>query len=522
VSITRGWIPLARFNGARKRTLLVALVASVALTAFATAPSAHAGIQHEFAVFSDCPINSPGVTSCIVSTTTSGEFHIGKKTVPISLPVLLQGGLTATSPVLVPAADGNTLSKTALPVPGGIVGIEILGPLTSVTATAELAGPVEINVTNANTGKGTAASFPLKVKLDNPLLLNACYIGSESEPLTPQLTTGTTNPPPPNGPIKGSTGEIVISAHGKILGVKNSSLVDNAFAVPGANGCAGPLALVVDPAVNLQVGLPAAAGQNTAILNGSLEQTTARAVKAQAQLPDLGRCVKAESHKEGKATVFNGGYVDSGCVEENREHTGKFEWVPGPGPLKKFTGTSLAVTLETVGKAKVKCLASHTTGEYTGTKTATLNVTLTECKLAAKNETCQSAGAATGEITANGLGATLGFIKDESKGTELSLSLGWDLAHEPSVLSAECGSAKEALLVTGSVIAPIGTIDKMTSAYPLKFSAVSGKQVPEAFEEAPKDTLSASVGAGSAEQAGLTAANKITNEDKLEFKGETE
>ena len=95
-----------------------------------------AGVQKEFAAFADCPVNSPGVVTCIRSTTTSGEFKIGLKTVPINKPVILQGGLTENSCVLVPATDGNTLSKTSLQVPGGIIGIEALGPLTEVSATS--------------------------------------------------------------------------------------------------------------------------------------------------------------------------------------------------------------------------------------------------------------------------------------------------------------------------------------------------------------------------------------------------
>jgi hypothetical protein len=100
------------------------------------------------------------------------------------------------------------------------------------------------------------------------------------------------------------------------------------------------------------------------------------------------------------------------------------------------------------------------------------------------------------------------------------LSVGWDLAHEPALISAECGGVKEGLEVSGSVIAPISTIDKMTSSYALKYTAPAGQQLPEAFEEGPKDTLTASIGGGPSQQAGLTAAEKITNREKLEIKAE--
>jgi len=279
---------------------------------------------------------------------------------------------------------------------------------------------------------------------------------------------------------------------------------------------------VIDPAVDLQTGLPAASGTNTAILSGTLAAAGARYVRAQALLPTLGRCQKVEGVKEGKTTGFHGGYNDSGCTEENPSRFGKFEWSPGPGAGNKFTGTSTTVTLETTGKSQIRCAASTSHGEYTGTKSATLGLTLTGCKLTSGGEACQSSGSAAGEITAAGLKATLGFIQDIDQEGEVLASVGWDLQHEPSIISGECGSAKRALVVTGSVIAPISPVEKMASAYTLKLTQTGGKQVPESFEEQPKDTLSESLGGGTSEQAGLKATEKITNEEKLEFKVQAE
>ncbi len=492
----------------------VMALASLSLLVIPTSP-ALAGLQKEFAAFADCPVNSPGVVTCIRSTTTSGEFKIGLKTVPINKPVILQGGLTENLRVLVPAADGNTLSKTSLQVPGGIIGIEALGPLTEVSATAELAGQVEVALGSSTSQ--TEAVLPLKVKLENPLLGEECYIGSQFLPVTPHLTTGTTEPPFPFKPITGSAGTAMLAGAGQIVTLNNTALVDNTFGVPGALGCAGPLQAIVDPGVDLIVGVPSVAGVSRAILEGKLEAASARSVKAQATLPELGRCEKVPGKEPAE---FNGGYVDSKCTEGIIKHTGQFEWVPGPGPENKFTGTSAGVTLETVGKAKVKCAASHAAGEYTGTKTAEEAVTLTGCKSVSQKQSCQSAGAATGEITAAGLKLQLGFIKDVVQEGQLLLSLGWDLTREPALISAECGGVKEGLGVSGSVIAPISTINKMTSSYTLKYSAPAGQQLPEAFEEGPNDTLTASIGGGSRQQAGLTAAEKITNQEKLEIKAE--
>jgi hypothetical protein len=248
----------------------------LAMLVLASSASANkATLDAEFLAFAQCPVQTAAV--CTVARTTSGEFVIGHKTVPIESPVLLQGGLATTSFMeqpLVGALDGNTLSKTPLTVPGGLVGIAGLGG--EVTATAEIAGPpssVIINRGNLGLRERTAVTLPLKVKLSNPALGEECYIGSESEPIVLHLTTGATDPPSPTPSISGSVAP-GSAAKGKI-NEPTVSLVDNDFAVPGASGCGGVLSAVIDPVVDVDVGIPSKAGENTAIMTGPLEETTA-------------------------------------------------------------------------------------------------------------------------------------------------------------------------------------------------------------------------------------------------------
>ena len=216
---------------------------------------------------------------CLVATTSSGEFVIDHKTVPIEKTITLQGGLATeafTAQPLLGALDGNTLSKTPLTVPGGLVGIGGLGG--EVTATAEIAGPVSsviINKGNLLAQQGTAVTLPLKVKLSNEVLGEECYVGTDAEPIVLHLTTGTTSPPPPATPITGSRGTLEGKGKGRIVGASNNSLVDNSFSVPGATGCGGNFSAVIDLAVDADVGIPAPAGLNTAVMNGALEETTA-------------------------------------------------------------------------------------------------------------------------------------------------------------------------------------------------------------------------------------------------------
>jgi hypothetical protein len=88
------------------------------------------------------------------------------------------------------------------------------------------------------------------------------------------LITGTTSPPPPNSPITGTEGEFSFTPN-EVLDIENGTYVDNSFAVSEANGCVltlpGYSPISLDSLINSQVGLPAAAGSNTAILNFDTE-----------------------------------------------------------------------------------------------------------------------------------------------------------------------------------------------------------------------------------------------------------
>ena len=504
------------------RVLFAGLIVAGALLTLG-ASTALAGLKQDFQKFKFCPYENPNVATCIYSTTNTGEFHLGSKTVPVEPEVVvLQGGLpVGGSGTLVGATNGETLSKTPLLLPGGLIGIELLPPLTTVTATAELVGPVTVSVPNEATGTGEAVGMPIRVKLDNPSLGPECFVGSASEPISLHLTTGTTSPPGPNSPITGNPGTIEILDLGKINKVAGSRLVDNSFAAPGGQGCAGILSAVVDPSLDLVAGLPAAAGTNTAILGGAFYASGAGVVKHELALPEIGRCVKASSEKVEKTTVYRGLYNDGGCTFEVPQKVGKFEWLPGTGPGKKFSGEAKTSYLETKAKTKITCVESSSSGEYTGSKTATISGRFTGCQLVPSKEQCQTSGSAPGEIKLNSLAGELGFIKDEPILEGLNLSVGWLFKNATSVLSAECGPSKLAVNVTGSVIGAIPS-NKMLSTYGVKFVQKGGIQHPEAFEEEPKSTLSMTFAAVPAEQTGLMSTVKLTNEEKLEIKSKVE
>jgi hypothetical protein len=296
---------IGRLVGLRGRLLIVAtaLLTPLAIVSPASATEHHP--KGNFAPFADCPLSNSATEFCTVANTKSGELTVGKKTVPITKTITLQGGLHENEKEeleFIAAEDGKTLSKTEETVPGGLLGIKaptwwplllqelfneyvINKGLTGVTEVTELAKPasaIKLSTENLIFEEGVALQLPVKVKLNNTFLGSECYVGSNSHPIILNLTTGTTSPPAPNKPIKGARGEVEILEEGALVRLTGGSLVDNAFAVEeGANGCGGFFfSWAVDPLVNEILGVPSKAGHNTAILSGTLEEASAAAVKA--------------------------------------------------------------------------------------------------------------------------------------------------------------------------------------------------------------------------------------------------
>jgi hypothetical protein len=274
------------------RPVLTAAALSVAAFTALSGSAMAAAPTGDYTDFKYCPYNNTAVTSCVYSKTTSGSFKLGNANVPITAatPIILQGGITgeggAGPEPFVPAVGADTLSKTKLKVPGGLIGLVDTGGFTGalislfnaavasandVYATAELVGPVQFSLSNVLNQTGTGVALPVRIHLENPFLGSGCYIGSSSNPVRLNLTTATTSPPPPNTPITGSPGFLTFNPDFTVITSTGVKLVDNSFAAPAATNCGFLLLdrLLITAAVNLKEGLPAAAGKNAAIQEGT-------------------------------------------------------------------------------------------------------------------------------------------------------------------------------------------------------------------------------------------------------------
>jgi len=272
--------------------------ALVALVFAATALASSHNPKGEYAQFAECPLNRVTITDCIFSVSSGGGFTVGKKTVPLVNPVTLQGGFEGAGEEIefYGAENGDTLSKTAQPVPGGLLGITaptwwpkfiqdwfnnlINEGFTGVTATVELTGPtkgltnIDLSTENLLFEEGTALGLPVKIKLSNAILGSNCYIGSNSKPVQLNFTTGT------SGALKGSAGELSFNEAFTIITISGGKLVDGTYAAPAAAGCGGIFSFFIDPLVNSILGTPSPSGKNSATLEGKLQDAQAEAVKA--------------------------------------------------------------------------------------------------------------------------------------------------------------------------------------------------------------------------------------------------
>jgi hypothetical protein len=283
------------------RALMLVACAALIAGVQAAPAAAHTG---EFAKFNYCPSTNAEVRKCLYSIVEGGEVVLGNKKVPIVNPVVLQGGYAKANQEtfmskFFAATNGETLSKAKEPVPGGLLGIVppekspwlvqqlskffFENGLTGVNSTLELALPaseIQISERHQLFEEGTALKLPVKVHLENPFLGSNCYVGSSSSPIWWNLTTGTTSPPSPNKPITGSVGEGTIIEEEQIVKYTGVKLVDNAWSAPAASGCGGVLSFLVNPIINSMIGLPSAAGHNTATQTVTLYSSPTATVNA--------------------------------------------------------------------------------------------------------------------------------------------------------------------------------------------------------------------------------------------------
>ena len=287
------------------RMLGLCLTMVVAVGAMSSASALAGTFTPEYEkLFNECPTNITELSGCDYGEAGKESFfQAGKVTVHFVKPVILRTGFIEDELGnfhVYGARNGNTISREAEPGPSLTEGIDVekleepekkryeeylaAGKSTKTTETVELAQPattIYLNEGNLLIEEGTTFGFPVMIHISNPFLGKTCYDGNTVEPINVEVTTGATNPPPPNTSIHGSKGHITSSGEGTILhiGVKGNlvKLVNNSFAAPGVQGCG--IDGGADAALDAGIGLPSPAGNNTTELIGVLAQAGVEPVR---------------------------------------------------------------------------------------------------------------------------------------------------------------------------------------------------------------------------------------------------
>ncbi|MEU0132789.1 hypothetical protein ABZ172_01930 [Streptomyces sp. NPDC006296] len=262
----------------------------------AGAATAAAQLNGAWAPFDRCPVDAPAMLAtdgdvdvplCVTSTSPNGTIKLGNTTATTGSTNLqfgvVQHPAEGTYTVVPPAAGSLVSGKTT--IPGGLLGLmcpsnvpvvsAVCGQITDatlnkVTATVESAGtPTEFSLV-AGISSGPIVKLPVRIRLENPLLGSNCYLGSTSTPVVlrpgnlsaPGFSAARFNGDGSANPDEGSLIQIALSG---------AAQGDSAFSVPKASGCG--LAGALSWAIDLKVGLPAAAGTNNLVLNDTKTYT---------------------------------------------------------------------------------------------------------------------------------------------------------------------------------------------------------------------------------------------------------
>jgi len=251
---------------------------ALAGTAAVASASGSGGPVPTAQTFKECPIGagvvpaSPGnnrVYICVYGVAQEGTINIGALDTTFAGPAVVQGGTGELGgvnggPSLTWA---NAIDGRSYTAPKQLLSMSVenlIGNPTGITPPANsqvyvessLVGQMAFGINN-----GIVTEVPLSFHLVNPLLGPNCYVGTRSNPIVLNLTTGT------SGALTGSLG--ILDPYGPFAGglyTIGTEVVDNQFTVPSATGCG--TGGVWDAAITALEGSNSP-GSNEAILYGN-------------------------------------------------------------------------------------------------------------------------------------------------------------------------------------------------------------------------------------------------------------
>ncbi|GAA4481329.1 hypothetical protein GCM10023094_29290 [Rhodococcus olei] len=182
---------------------------------------------------------------CLSVVVNGGTFDNNGFTLPIKDGDLVIAGTLAPDGPIVPRNDGHFgVYSKPMQVPGGVLGVDL--PLNNLFGLTGVTSQVEATETPTINGLVTDfdLTMPARLKIDNPLLGDNCYIGSPENPVVFELNKG---PEMPEGHFE----DPYPAGTAWLTNIHNEAAD---FALPGATGC-GPFG-VLNPIVNWRAKVP--------------------------------------------------------------------------------------------------------------------------------------------------------------------------------------------------------------------------------------------------------------------------
>jgi phospholipase C len=228
-------------------------------------------------------------------------------------------------------------------------------------------------------------------------------------------------------------------------------------------------------------------------------------------LPAIGRCVADPSHTAR--------YTDAACVTLSAgADSGSFAWQPG-AVASGFKGKLAASKLGAKGAWQVRCSGGSFSGAVTDPSRISATLVLEGCTDVKSKQPCTSAGSSPGTISSAPLSGDVGFI---ASGEHPSVGIDLKPASGTSVSEYECTNGISAQISESGSVIGATSANAMSKSFLLQMVVKAGHQVPEAFEGAPTDVLSATIapqsGAGSQAPSSFSVKLKGSYDEALEIK----
>ncbi len=141
---------------------------------------------------------------------------------------------------------------------------------------------------------------------------------------------------------------------------------------PGAEGCSG----TVPDGSAIDTSLPGEHHFSVTATSTDGQSSTATVSYDVAAPPVFGRCVKEPKGSKGS-------FANATCTEPSAAATGRFEWLPGPGPGAGFSLAGQAaspIALETTSKKALTCATASGSGTITGLTTVAMTLVFSGCQ----------------------------------------------------------------------------------------------------------------------------------------------